>query len=70
MVNVLKNEKNNRRSRKKKQIEAIQNQIQVQTIKKYTYNDKDSPLISKQKEIFNKLADERLKKVTELDKIR
>ena len=42
-----------------KQIKAIQNQGQVKTIKKYTYNDKDSPLISRQKEIFNKLADEK-----------
>ena len=33
----------------RKQIEAIQNLGQVKTIKKYTYNDKDSPLISKQK---------------------
>ena len=31
----------------RKQIEAIQNLGQVKTIKKYTYNDKDSPLISK-----------------------
>ena len=31
------------------QIKAIQNQGQVKTIKKYTYDDEDSPLISKQK---------------------
>ena len=46
----------------KKQIKAIQGQGQVKTIKKYTYDDEDTPLISKQKEIFNELADERLKK--------
>ena len=51
-----------------KQIKAIQNQGQVKTIKKYTYDDEDSPLISKQKEIFNKLADKRLNEITELDK--
>ena len=28
-----------------KQIKAIQNQRQIKTIKKYAYNDKDSPLI-------------------------
>ena len=50
-----------------KQIKAIQNQGQVKTIKKYDYDDEDSPLISKQKEIFNELADERLKEITELD---
>ena len=51
-----------------KQIKAIQNQGHVKTIKKYTYNNKDSPLTSKQKEIFNKLADERLEEITELNK--
>ena len=51
-----------------KQIKAIQDQGQVKTIKKYTYDDEDTPLISKQKEIFNEPADERLKKITELDK--
>ena len=50
-----------------KQIKAVQGKIK--TIKKYAYNNKeDSPLISKQKEIFNKLADERLEKITKLDK--
>ena len=50
-----------------KQITAIQNQVQVKTIKKYTYDDQDSPLISRQKEIFNKLVDERLDEITKLD---
>ena len=36
--------------------------------KKYAYSDKDSPLISKQKVIFNKLVDERLEEMTKLDK--
>ena len=40
----------------------------LKQLKKYDYDDKDSPLISKQKEIFNKLADERLNEITELDK--
>ena len=51
-----------------KPIKTIQNQGQVKTIKKYTYNDKDSLSILKQKEIFNKLADERLEEISELDK--
>ena len=34
-----------------KQIKAIQNQGRVKTSKKYDYEDQDSPLISKQKEI-------------------
>ena len=54
----------------KKQVDAINtlksdNKI---TIKKYTYDPNDTPFISRQKEIFNKLVDERLKKITDLDK--
>ena len=33
------------------------------TIKKYIYDLKDTPFISKQKEIFNKLIDERLERL-------
>ena len=55
------------KTQEKKQIKAIQNQGQVKKIKKYTYDDKDSPLISKQKEIFKKLADKRLEEITKLD---
>ena len=51
-----------------KQIKAIQDQRQVKTIKKYDYDDEDTPFISKQKEIFNELVDERLEKITDLDK--
>ena len=51
-----------------KQIKANQNQVQVKTIKKYTYDDVDTPLISKQKEISNELVDERLEKIDDLDK--
>ena len=50
-----------------KQIKPIQNQGKVKTIKKYTNDDEHSPLISKQKEIFNKLVDERLGEITKLD---
>ena len=50
-----------------KQIKAIQDQGQVKTITKYTYDAEDTLLISKQKEIFNELADERLEEITNLD---
>ena len=40
----------------------------MKTIKKYAYSDKDNPLISKQKEIFNKLVNERLEEITKLNK--
>ena len=54
----------------KKQVDALNtlksdNKI---TIKKYTYDPNDTLFISKQKEIFNKLVDERLEKITYLDK--
>ena len=47
-----------------KQIKAVWNQGKVKTIKKYTYDNEDTPLISKEKEIFNELADRRLEKIT------
>ena len=37
------------------------------TIKKYTYDSNDPPFISKLKEMFNELVDERLEKITDLD---
>ena len=53
-----------------KQIKAIQDQGQVKTIKKYFCDSENAPFISKQKEIFNELVDERLEKITDLDKKR
>ena len=53
-----------------KQIKAIQDQGRMKTIKKYAHDAEDTPLISKQKEIFNELVDERLEKITDLDKKR
>ena len=50
-----------------RQIKAIQNQWEIKGIKKYSYNDKDSPMILKQREILNKFVDERLYEITELD---
>ena len=51
----------------KRQIRAIQDQGQVKTIKEYSYDDEDTPFISKQKEIFNGLVDKRLEKITDWD---
>ena len=50
-----------------KQIEAIQDQGHIKIIKNYTYDAEDTSLISKQKEIFNVLVDERLEKILDLD---
>ena len=56
----------------KKQVDALNtlksdNNNKI-TIKKYTYDPNDTPFISKQKEIFNKLVDEKLEKISDLDK--
>ena len=51
-----------------KEIKAIQDQGQVKTIKEYNDDAEDTSFISKQKEIFNELVDERLEKITDLDK--
>ena len=51
-----------------KQIKAIQDQGQVKTLKKYTYNNEGTLLISNQKEIFNEFADERFEKIVDWDK--
>ena len=50
-----------------RQIKAIQNQGEIKTIKKYTYDNEDTPLISKQKEMFNELADEGTEEITNLE---
>ena len=52
---------------REKQIKAIQDQGQIKTIKEYAHDVEDTLLISKQKEIFNELVDERVKKITDLD---
>ena len=54
---------------RKKQVDALNtlksdNKI---SIEKYKYDPKDTPFISRQKEIFNKLVDERIEKITDLD---
>ena len=53
---------------RERQVKAIQDQGQLKTIKKYNFDVEDTTFISKQKEIFNELVDERLKKITDLDK--
>ena len=50
-----------------KQVKAIQDKRSIKSIKKYPYSINDSPLILKQKEIFNELADERIEKITVLN---
>ena len=49
------------------QILAVHGQGQVKAIKKDASDDEDIPQISKQKELFNDLADKRLNEISELD---
>ena len=49
-----------------KQIKAFQGQ--GKTIKKFAYDVEDTPFISKQKEIFKELVDERREKIIDLVK--
>ena len=49
-----------------KQILAVQGQGQVKAIKKDASDDEDIPQISKQKELFNDVADKRLNEISEL----
>ena len=51
-----------------RQIKAIQNQRQIKAIKKYGYDIEDTSFISKQKEIFNELVDEKIEKIIDLNK--
>ena len=55
--------------KEKKQIDALNalNSDNKITVKKYKYDPNDTPFISEQKEIFNKLVDEKLEKITDLD---
>ena len=53
-----------------KQVEALSNlkpDNEKLTIKKHASNDEDTPYISKQKEIFDKLVDDRIENITKLD---
>ena len=48
-------------------MKEIQDQVKVKTIKKYAYDSEDTPFISRQKDIFKELVDERREKITDLD---
>ena len=53
----------------KKQVDALNTlkSDNKRTILKYKYDPKDTPFISRQKKLFNKLIDERLEKITDLN---
>ena len=51
-----------------KQIKAIQDKRPNKSMEKVTYDINDSPIVLKEKEIHNKLTEERFEKINNLDK--
>ena len=52
-----------------KQIKAIQDKRPIKSIEKFTYDINDSPIVLKEKEIYNKLTEESFEKIKNLDKM-
>ena len=51
-----------------KQIKAIQDKKPIKSIEKFTNDINDSPIVLKEKEIYNKLTEDSLEKINNLDK--
>ena len=51
-----------------RQIKTIQNQGEINAIKKYSFDNENTPLISEQKELFNELFNKRFEEIANLDK--
>ena len=51
-----------------KQIKAIQDKRPIKSIKNFTYDVNDSPIVLKEKEICNNLTEESFEKISNLDK--
>ena len=51
-----------------KQIKAIQDKKPSKSIEKFTYDINDSPIVLKEKEIYNKLTEENFGKTNNLNK--
>ena len=53
---------------REKQIKAIQDKRSIKSIEKFNYDINDSPLVLKEREIYNKLTEESFEKINNLDK--
>ena len=51
-----------------KQMKAIQDKRPIKSIEKITYDINDSPIVLKEKEIYDKLTEESFEKISNLDK--
>ena len=49
------------------QITPIQNKRPIKSIEKIAYNNNDSPMVLKEKELYNKLTDESREKINKLN---
>ena len=56
------------RAQREKQIKAIQDKRPIKSIEKFTYDINDSPIVLKEKEIYNKLTEESFENINSLDK--
>ena len=56
------------KDQREKQTKAIQDKIPIKLIEKFTYDINDSPIVLKEKEIYDKLAEESFEKINTLDK--
>ena len=63
----FKKQKKSIEDKKKQTSRSNSKSRKCQNNQKYIHNDKDNPLVSKQKEIVNKLADDRLEEITGID---
>ena len=50
------------------QAKAIQDKRSIKSIKKFTFDINDSPIVLKEKEIYNKLTEENFEKINNLEK--
>ena len=51
-----------------KQMKAIQDKRPIKSIKKFNYDINDSPIVLKEKELYNKLTEESFEKINDLEK--
>ena len=51
-----------------KQIKAIQDKGTIKSIEKITYDINDGPIVLKEKEMYNKLTEERFEKINKLNR--
>ena len=67
--NVFEKQTRTIKDQGEKQIKAIQDKRPIKSIKKFTYDINNSPIVLKEKKIYNKLTEESFENTNNLDKI-